>query len=101
MKRPTYVELTVALGDLIGDIEAQPLITSIALRNYREIHKAATRTSNYKRQRVKCVTLGYIYENATKAAEAIGVNKAYMSLHLNNPDKYPNVKGYKFERIKD
>lgn len=53
----------------------------------------------YRRNRIKCESDGKIYQTAKEAANACGVSPAAMSLHLNNPRRYPRCGGYVFTRI--
>lgn len=61
-------------------------------------HAVPERT-RYQRGRVRCTSTDEIYESAAVAASALKLSRALMSMHLNQPSRYPTVGGYVFERI--
>lgn len=82
----------------IGDKVECMLKASHLRAQHRPICNAHGHVST-RGQRVRCLTNGQEFDNATEAATFFGVSKSALSNHLNGRPEFPTVRGMIFERI--
>lgn len=60
------------------------------------------RRSRYRRTAVRMVSpRQQTFDSASAASKALRLSPSTLCMHLNHPDRYPDAKGYVFERVED
>lgn len=96
--RSGIIEVGSSLLPSKPDTIIQLIAVTDSLQQAKEIKSSINICDKYVRKKIICNSNGIVYDSASDACRQLGLKRSAMSLHLNNPVKYPNVHGYTFRR---